>query len=128
MSDVKNLLAGVFSGPGFNEFRRYCFNGKANEKTIGVVLATQNSTYLNFALNEGDFTRLLEAEDGGRVDEAWVVFARVDVNKRAFKSAIPARELRELIQRCGLEARPGRYGPFIVLPAGLAPPDDNAPF
>ena len=125
---MKDVLAGIFSDPSFNEFRRNCFNGKANGKTIGAVLATQNSTYLNFALNDGDFTRLLEAEDAGRVDEAWVVFARVDLNKRAFKGAISARELREQIQKYGLEARPGRYGPFIVLPANLAPPDDNAPF
>ena len=125
---MKNVLAGIFSDPRFTEFRRNCFRGEVNGQKIGVVLATQNPTYTNFALNDGDFTRLLEAGDAGRVDEPWVVFARVNGANRTFRSATRARELREEIQRYGLEARPGRFGPFIVLPAGLAPPDDDAPF
>jgi len=125
---MKDVLAGIFSDPRFTEFRRNCFRGEVNGQKIGAVLATQNPTYTNFALNDGDFTRLLEAGDAGRVDEPWVVFARVNGANRTFRSATRARELREEIQRYGLEARPGRFGPFIVLPAGLAPPDDDAPF
>ena len=125
---MKDVLAGIFSDPRFTEFRRNCFRGEVNGQKIGVVLATQNPTYTNFALNDGDFTRLLEAGDAGRVDEPWVVFARVNGANRTVRSATRARELREEIQRYGLEARPGRFGPFIVLPAGLAPPDDDAPF
>jgi hypothetical protein len=125
---MKDVLANIFGDSRLIEFRRNCFRGEVDGQKIGAVLATQNPTYTNFALNDGDFTRLLEAEDAGRVDEAWVVFARVNGGKRAFRSAMQARELREQIQNYGLETRPGRFGPFIVLPAGLAPPDDNAPF
>ena len=104
---MKDVLAGIFSDPRFTEFRRNCFRGEVNGQKIGVVLATQNPTYTNFALNDGDFTRLLEAGDAGRVDEPWVVFARVNGANRTFRSATRARELREEIQRYGLEARPG---------------------
>jgi len=125
---MKDVLANIFGDSRLIEFRRNCFRGEVNGQKIGVVLATQNPTYTNFALNDGDFTRLLEAGDAGRVDEPWVVFARVNGGKRAFRSAMRAGELREQIQNYGLETRPGRFGPVIVLPAGLAPPDDDAPF
>ena len=122
------VLTDIFSDPAFTEIRHYCFYGEVAGRKIGAILATQNPTYVNFALNEADLTRLIEAKDAGRVNEAWVVFAHVDGQKRTFKGARPAREQREQIKSMGLESRPGRYGPFFVLPAVLAPVSVDAPF
>jgi hypothetical protein len=126
--NINDVLAGIFSDPAFTEFRPNCFRGEAVEQKIGVVLATQNPTYVKFALNKADLTRLIEAKDAGRVAEAWVVFAQVDGHKRTFKGAMPAEELREQIQKYGLEPKDGRHGPFYVLPPAFAPVSDDAPF
>jgi hypothetical protein len=125
---IMTVLTGIFSDPAFSEFRRNCFRGEVAEQKIGVLLATQNPTYLNFAMNALEFTRLIKADLDRRVDEAWVVFAHVDGQKRTFKGQRNAAELREQIRSMGLEPRSGRYGPFYVLPAALAPGSDDEPF
>ena len=49
-----DALTGIFSDPTFTEFRCNCFRGEVAGRKIGVVLATQNRKYVNFALNEDE--------------------------------------------------------------------------
>jgi hypothetical protein len=122
------VLTGIFSDPNFKHFRRNCFWNEAAK--IGVVLATQNSKYPDFAMNEPDFTRLVAAKDDGRANEAWVVFVRDEDggHKRTYRGARPATELRDQIKTMGLEPRDGQFGQFFVLPGVLRPDSDDDPF
>jgi hypothetical protein len=121
-------LTGIFTDPNFELFERNCYFNEAAK--IGVVVASRNSNYPDFALNEPAFTRLLAALENGRANEAWVVFARDDDGyKRTFRGAKPATELRDQIKAIGLEPRESKkFGDFYVLPRTLGPDDGDAPF
>jgi hypothetical protein len=123
-----DALTGIFSDPNFELFERNCYWNEAAK--IGVVVATQNSRYPEFALNAKPFTRLLAAKDAGRANEAWVVYARDDDDyKRTFRGARPATELRDKIKAIGLEPRKSeKFGDFYVLPRDLGPDDGDLPF
>jgi hypothetical protein len=124
-----DMLARIFTDPNFKLFEMNCYWNEAAK--IGVVVASQNSKFPNYALNEPAFTRLLSALEDGHANEAWVVFARDEDGpnrKRTYRGAKPATELREQIKEIGLEPVKGKFGWFYILPQDLGPDEGERPF
>jgi hypothetical protein len=118
-------LSHIFdNGSKFDEFKRYRMQGQIDGRNVGVVLATKNKGYDTFALNCADLERLTAAKNNGKVDEAYVVFAKViDFNTRVYCGQWT---LEETQQKMGLlQPRGGRFGEFLVIPPGVAPEEDD---
>jgi hypothetical protein len=118
-------LSHIFdNGSNFDEFRRYRLLGQVDGKNVGVVLATKNKNYNSFALNCTDLERLTAAKRDGKIDEAYVVFAKVvDFNTRVFCGQWTLEETK---QKMGLlQPKVGQFGEFLVIPLGVAPDEDD---
>jgi hypothetical protein len=123
------ILRGIFSDPRFREFGRYRLFAEIEGVRFGVVLATRSPRYDNFALNKTDLERLIAGKREGKVDQAFVVMARVNTaNAMAYCDSIDAEKLHEALQ--GLRPRTGSWGDFWVLPpnfttAGMTASDEE---
>jgi hypothetical protein len=125
---MTDYLANIFTDSRFRQIRRNCLVGDVDGATVGVVLATRNPDYDNFALNKPDAERLLDGKRKGRVDQAYIVAAHISGVKRTYSGSMPAEEVWHKIEVSGLQPRTGRFGEFFVLPPGFIPDDEDAPF
>ena|SRR5215472_4331155 len=121
---VTDALRDIFdAGSGFQEWRLYCVHGVRDGRNVGIVLATKNKGYNGFALNCADWEHLQSGISNGRVDAAFVVFAKVDFNSRKYIGQWTLEEARQKLSY--LEPKAGRFGKFYVIPAGLAPSEED---
>jgi hypothetical protein len=95
---------------------------------IGVVLATFNSSFGNFALNKGEFDDLLAAKRDGRLDAAFVVATKNNgsSNPLIYCDEIDATELESRLK--SISPREGAYGDFYALPDDVFPALAELPF
>jgi hypothetical protein len=122
--DWPSILSGMFTDPRFRKFDKWCWYGEVEGKKVGVVLATINPGYDNFALNKNDTDRLLAAKRDGQLDEAFLVGASVDAsNTPTYCDSKDAETFYEEELK-KLRPRPGRYGEFWMLTQFT----DNRPF
>jgi hypothetical protein len=95
------LLADIFRDPRFREIRKNCWFGSIDGARIGVVLATRNPEYNNFAVNKPELERLLAAKRDGKIDEAHVVTANVNGTQRVFAAQCRQRRSNRKLKRSG---------------------------
>jgi hypothetical protein len=95
----------------------YGWVGKIDGERIGVVVATKSQRFANstdYLLNKDDFDRLVAALNAGRLDEAWVVCAKIDQSgKLTFISAIETKFFFDTL--ANMPRRSGRLGDFYLV-------------
>jgi hypothetical protein len=130
LTDPAAVLAGMFTDPRFRELNRYRLFANIDGIKIGVVLATKSPRYDNFALNKTDMERLLAGKRNGKIDQAFVVMARVsDIGALlTYVDWIEAERLHDMLK--GMRPRNGVFGEFWTLPpsittAGIVDPNDE---
>jgi hypothetical protein len=95
--------------------------GEDDGKKIGVVLATKSAGYDSPALNKQEFDGGRRAKRDGRIDEFYVVAAKV--NGVATPKYLDHIEAEQLAAKLANETpRVGRFGEFYVLHAGIGFP------
>ena len=125
----ETYLSEIFADTRFREFGRYRLFGEIDGRKVGVVLATRSPRFDNYALNKADFERLIAGRRDGKIDCAFVVFAKVNGNAaRVYCEHIDAAEMSEKLK--GVSLRNGEFGAFYVLPvnftsAGFTNSDDE---
>src|SRR5262245_36639078 len=78
MSDRTELLRNMFNGDRlFTQVAPFLYHAVIDGVKIGVLTATVNSGYLEYALNLGAEERLLKAKAKGKIDEAYTVLVRM---------------------------------------------------
>jgi hypothetical protein len=111
-------LSKIFSDDRFRPFGQYRYYGEVDGSKIGVVLATCSPRFDNFALNKADLDRLVDGKREGRIDQAFVVQARVNgYGAPAFHAVIDAEELAVALKN--VPPVNGQFGPFFVVPPGF---------
>jgi hypothetical protein len=118
----------MFTDRRIRRISRYRHYGEIDGVKIAVVLATKNPSFDNWALNKPDFDRGISGKRDGRVDEAYVVAAKVNgVGVPKYCDQIEAEEL--LLKLANEEPRIGRYGEFYVIGSHVwSPSCDDEPF
>lgn len=125
---VESALPGIFADQRWRMVGRYKFIGEVDGVRAAVVLATRSPGYDTYALNKGDFDRLLAGKRGGKVDAAYVVITEINaLGARTYRGDMEAERLGEMLK--GVPPRDGRFGAFYTLPPsiltdGVAYPDD----
>jgi hypothetical protein len=120
-----NILAEM---PRFRRVGRNRYFAEIDGRKIGVVLATQNPTYDDLALNKSDLDRVVAAKRDGKLDDALVVAARIDHRgAQTFFDQIDGELLQEKL--ASELPRDGKFGEFYVLPPTIGfPARDDEPF
>lgn len=114
MIKVPEFLSNMFSDPRFHLIGRNRYGGKIDGSRIGSVLATRSPPYDQFALNRGDNENLLAAKRGGKIDQAFIVAAKLNgVGPPEYCAAVEAEEFQPVL--AGKPTRPGRFGDFWTL-------------
>jgi hypothetical protein len=99
LPDGPAILSNIFTDSRFRDLSRYRLFGNIDGVKIGVVLATRSPRYDNFALNKGDMDRLLAGKRDGKIDQAFVVMAKVNgVNAVTYCDCIEAEQLHEKLK------------------------------
>jgi len=127
MIDRTELLRNMYttSSP-FTQIAFSLYHAIIDGVKIGVVEATLNRGYVEYALNLAAEERLLKAKRKGKIDEAYTVLVRTDPSKGStYCGHRDTEELNRQYQPLGLQVRSGRLGPFITLPAHLTASDDD---
>jgi hypothetical protein len=125
-NDRGELLRNIFTDPCFIRISRYLKFIAIDGAKIGVVIATLNPRFFEYALNKGEEERLLTSKRNGKVSEAYTVFARVDeLYQHTFSGYRDAEELHQQILAMGLRPRNGIHGEFYTLPSILTMSDDD---
>src|SRR5262249_1912039 len=78
--DRHDLLANMFTDRRFELIDRWLYLANIDGTKIAVVIATKNTGYFEYALNRARLDRLLIALHKGKVDEGYVVLARMDAD------------------------------------------------
>jgi hypothetical protein len=121
-----DVLRDIFTDSRCQQLGRWLRYGVIDGRRVGAVIATLNPGFTDYALNKAEEERLLAAKDKGKIEEAHVVFARIDgFYKPSFSGARDAEELHQKILAMGLRPRPGRFGEFYTLPSILTASDDD---
>jgi hypothetical protein len=115
---MTDTIANIFDDPSCHQIDTRLFFREVDVvdggKRQGVVLATWNETYGNFALNCGEMERLLTGKRDGKLDEAYVVAAQKNSTGRyEHLSHVLAEELS-----ARLSSKPtvtGKFGSFWSL-------------
>ena len=81
---------------------------------IGVLLATWNANFGNYAANKRELRRLLDASDAGKIGKAYVQTSKYD-SKLEDEEIVEARWLWERLQ--DVKPREGQLGQFWSLPS-----------
>jgi hypothetical protein len=83
--------------------------------TIGVILSTFNPDFNSFALDKGEFRRLLDALDAGKLVEAWAETVRFDLDSKThvYDEIVEGRWLWERLKN--VPTRMGSLGEFWSL-------------
>jgi len=105
----QDVLARIQTDSQFRQFKKFLYYGEVGGTRVGAVIANKNLQYTSYALNKGDFDRLLAAKQSGRVDLAFVVA----VANGAYVTHHDAEEYAELLR--DLTPRSGRFGEFWTL-------------
>ena len=125
--ETKRDLSGMFADDRFTRHGRFRYSATIDGTKIGVVLATKNQGFDNFAINKADLDRLIAATGDGRLDAAFVVAAKVNGSSMDFVDQIAAAVLADQLR--SETPRVGRYGEFYLLPSRLAfPAPADEPF
>ena len=114
MSDVPAFLSTMFSDTRFQRFGRYIYYAVIDDKKIGVVLATMAPHRDDFALNKGEFERVLNGERDGKVNQAFVVAAKLN-GGRSLEYQGADRAEAVLARLGNLRTFRGVYGEFWSL-------------
>ena len=114
-------LSAIFTSPEFQQVNPTRFKGKLDGVKVGVVIATLNSSYNNYAINETDLVGAIKAKHDGKINEAYVVYARRVDGTRVYVDAVPAEDLHEKLKNVAPIV--GRFGKFWALP-GTTTGDD----
>jgi hypothetical protein len=124
----KRSLADIFTDSRFRRLGRFLRFGKIDDVKIGVVLATKNPRFDNWTLNKPDNDRLIAGIREGKIDEAWVVAAKVNgTSMPVYCDQIEAEELHRRL--ANEEPRIGVFGEFYVIPPHVWSPNcDDEPF
>jgi hypothetical protein len=127
-SNPKRSLVHIFTDSLWQRLSRYRHYGEIDGVKIGVVLATKNPRFDNWALNQTDFYRVIAGLRDGRIDEAYVVAAKVNsVGVPRYCDQIEAEELHRKL--ANEEPRIGAYGAFYVIGAHVWDPNcEDEPF
>jgi hypothetical protein len=122
-----DILRDIFTDPRFRQIGRWLRHGVIDGRRVGAVIATLNPGFVEYALNKAEEERLLAAKcEKAKLDEAYVIFARIDgFYQPTFSGARDAEELHQKILAMGLRPRPGRFGEFYTLPSILTASDDD---
>jgi hypothetical protein len=121
-----DLLSNIFADQRFVPKGRYLYLIENDGAKIGIVVATLNPGFFEHALNKAAIERVLASLRNGKIDEGYVVFARVDNSRQ--HTFMGCREIEELYQQMmsmGLRPRSGIYGEFYTLPTTLTATDDE---
>jgi hypothetical protein len=121
-------LSHIFTDSLWQRLSRYRYYGEIDGVKIAVVLATKNPSFDNWALNKPDYDRAIAGKHDGRVDEAYVVAAKVNgAGVPQYCDQIDAEELR--LKLANEVPRVGRFGEFFVIgPNVWSPSCDDEPF
>jgi hypothetical protein len=127
MIDRTELLRNMHAtGSPFIQIAFSLYYGVIDGVKIGVVEATLNSGYMEYALNLGAEERLLKAKAKGKIDEAYVVLVRTDPFRGStYCGHRDAEEFHRQWQSLGLQARTGKLGAFVTLPSNLTKSDED---
>jgi hypothetical protein len=128
MTDRTELLRGMFTtGSPFIQVAPFLYHAVIDGGVkIGVMTATLNSGYLEYALNLNAERRLLAAKAKGKIGEAYTVLVRTGSGQGiTYCGHRDAEELYRQYEPLGLQRRSGRLGDFITLPAHLTESDDD---
>jgi hypothetical protein len=107
-------LSKIFEDGRFKRIGSRKYLGEVDDKRIGVVLATKNAGYDTCALNETEFDGVRHAKSKGRLDETYVVAAKVNgVGVPKYLDQIDAEQLAAKL--ANEVPRVGRFGNFFVL-------------
>jgi len=90
---VPAFLATMFSDPGWQRVGRYLYFKEIDGQKVGVVLATMSPRWDDFALNKGEYERVLNGKREGRLDQTYMVAAKIDGAKFEYVGAMEAEEL-----------------------------------
>src|SRR5262245_22285437 len=92
-------LQSMFEDKKWQEVGPYCYFTETNNTKVGVVLATQRQGYPNFLINEGTLQRLLKGKLEGKIDQAFVVAAKLNGAARpTYFGQMDAEQLHKLLQ------------------------------
>ena|SRR5215472_15955051 len=111
----RSVLAGMFSDSRFREFKKFCYIGNVDGAKLGVVLATKTPKYDNFALGKASVERMMASKRSGKLTEAFVVAASVDIS--GVPTFVAFREAEEFYTTLLRKRSPrgSEYGEFWVL-------------
>jgi hypothetical protein len=126
----RQVLAAMFDDKRFKEIDSWLWFAEIDGKRVGVAVATRSSRFDTHALNQQSLDRLIEAKRSGKVDNTFIVAARIDaLNNISFIAANDAEYLQTvLLQK--MRTRTGRHGQFWTLTehmiaTGVADPNDT---
>jgi hypothetical protein len=118
----------MLSDPSWQRYGHNLYFKEVDGQKVGVVCATLNHPFSQYALNKAEFERPLKAVGAGKIDAAWVVAARSnDTGQYEYMGAVEAGHLWETVLK-NRPARDGRYGGFWILERFDLVNDDDAPF
>ena len=122
----KAILKNIFTDPQWKQIGRRLWYAEIDGKKYGVVAATWNPQFGNYALNCGEMNRTVEAEHRNKIDEAFVVAAMTNGSGLLkYRGAVEAEKL--LPRLAEKPVRDGKFGKFWTLePFDLE--DEDAPF
>ena len=90
---------------------------------VGVVLATYNANFANYALNRDELERLLKGKASGTIREAYVVMAKLQGQTRIVIGIADAEKLYAKLKN--VATRSGPYGEFWAMESFS---DEEEPF
>jgi hypothetical protein len=110
-----NISRAVLNMFGNSRFRRmlngrYLYYADIDGTAVGVVLATYNEDFANYALNRTELERLLKGKASGKISAAYVVMAKLQGQSRTVVGIADAEKLYAKLQ--SIPARTGPYGEF----------------
>ena len=125
---TNTILSNIFNDPQWRQIDTRKYFAEINGKRKGVVLATWNDMYGNFALNCVEMESLIAAKRRSKLDEVYVVAAQKNgTGRNEYRSHVLAEELS-----AQLDSKPkitGKFGSFWSLkPSELNIDIDDIPF
>jgi hypothetical protein len=123
MADIPAFLATMFTDPRWRRIARYIYFAEIGEN-IAVAAATMSPNRDSFALNRGEFERVLNGLNAGKADQAFVVAAKLNGGRPPeYQGAVDAEMLAA--RSASRPTIDGIYGEFWSLQ--LYEIDTNAP-
>ena len=110
----EDILKNIFGDRRWQRIGQRLYYAEIDDKKYGVVLATWNPNFCNYALNCGEMQRVEEAKRAGKIDEAHVVAAMKNGTGRLeVRGRIEAEKLRPRLAE--KPVRRGTFGDFWTL-------------